>query len=123
MCPLVGAVPCPAASFGGRAGPAPRSSGDPFDPIRPDSSPFAQNVPSGCRREPRSAVWQAEPMEGERCPECDRPFPVVWRVTIGAPKDGYKSAVPPGIRDLARCETCGAEFQRAVDGGWARRIP
>jgi len=58
-------------------------------------------------------------MEGERCPACDRSFAVVWRVTIGEPKGGYKSAVPPGTRDLARCEICGLEYERAVDGTWA----
>ena len=58
-------------------------------------------------------------MEGERCPECDRPFAVVWRVTIGESKGGYRSAVPPGTRDLARCETCGADFERGTDDGRA----
>jgi hypothetical protein len=61
-----------------------------------------------------------EQLTDYRCPGCGREFEVVWQVTIRESR-GYSPVFPPGVRDIARCQSCDASHERTDDGEWRRQ--
>ena len=57
------------------------------------------------------------------CPVCGTEFELVWAVSLNMqePPPGMTALGKPEQRDIGRCNTCDATFERSNGGPWTRQ--